>query len=89
MEARMSGDRDDEQDNYKGASTKFKPLSDEDLFPFGMHKGARMVDVPASYLDWLRDQDWLMEWPAVEDYIVRNKDLIDYELEEMYYEEDA
>ena len=29
-------------------------LTDEDIMPFGKHKGKRMADVPASYLVWLR-----------------------------------
>lgn len=28
-------------------------LRDIDKMPFGMHKGIRMQDVPASYLHWL------------------------------------
>ena len=31
------------------------PLRDIDSFPFGKHKGKRMQDVPAEYLDWLAD----------------------------------
>jgi uncharacterized protein (DUF3820 family) len=32
-------------------------LTDEDLMPFGKHKGQRMADVPASYFVWLRQQN--------------------------------
>lgn len=28
-------------------------MTDQDLMPFGKHKGAKMEDVPASYLLWL------------------------------------
>lgn len=56
------------------------PLTDEDLFPFGAHKGKKMKDVSASYLDWLRGQKWLSDWPQVADYIERNKKAIDLEL---------
>lgn len=31
-------------------------FTDEDLMPFGKHRGKRMADVPASYLAWLKDQ---------------------------------
>lgn len=58
------------------------PLDDSDPFPFGKHKGRPMEEVPASYLDWLRDQPWLGDWPAVKEYIERNARIIDEELEE-------
>ena len=32
-------------------------LTDESLMPFGAHKGKRMIDVPASYLMWLHDNN--------------------------------
>lgn len=60
----------------------FKPLKDGDPFPFGTHKGKPMGEVPAQFLDWLRGQDWLPNWPAVADYIERNKKAIDHELAE-------
>jgi uncharacterized protein (DUF3820 family) len=28
-------------------------MKDEDLMPFGIHKGKKMIDVPADYLLWL------------------------------------
>lgn len=55
-------------------------LTDEDPFSFGAHKGKKMKDVPASYLDWLRGQKWLSDWPQVADYIERNAKVIDWEL---------
>jgi protease II len=45
--------------------------------PFGTHKGTLMDDVPASYLAWLRDQDWIGKWPEVESYIKAHKASID------------
>lgn len=33
-------------------------FSDEDLMPFGKHKGRKLEDVPASYLLWLWDEGW-------------------------------
>ena len=59
-----------------------EPLKDDDLFPFGKWKGKRMDKVPASYLDWLADQDWIGSWPRVLAYIEANRKLIDDELEE-------
>lgn len=58
------------------------PLKDTDQFPFGKHKGRRMKDVPAKYLDWLSEQDWLSSWPRVRAYIEYNRSVIDKELED-------
>lgn len=55
-------------------------LNDDDPMPFGKHKDQKMGEVPASYLDWLHDQDWIGEWPNVLEYIVKNRDVIDLEL---------
>lgn len=61
-------------------------LTDKDLMPFGKHKGLSMMEVPASYLDWLIDQDWIKDWPAVKNYIEDNKDVIDSELDKVAME---
>ena len=55
-------------------------LEDGSPFPFGLHRGKKMEDVPAEYLDWLRGVAWLDKWPAVREYIERNKTVIDHEL---------
>jgi uncharacterized protein (DUF3820 family) len=57
-----------------------KQLNDVDLFPFGEHKGKPMMSVPASYLDWLRCQPWLKQWPAIAEYIGRSARAIEWEL---------
>lgn len=33
-------------------------FQDEEI-PFGKYRGERFEDVPLTYLDWLRGQDWL------------------------------
>lgn len=40
--------------------------------PFGKHKGQDMENVPASYLLWLSEQDWISQWPDVKGYIDKN-----------------
>jgi hypothetical protein len=60
----------------------FRPLKDSDPMPFGPHKDLRMDEVPATYLDYLRDANWLHRWPGVEEYIERNAKAIDQEMEE-------
>lgn len=48
-----------------------------------------MGQVPADYLDWLRDQDWVeARWPQVWAYIEGNEDTIDDELNDELREED-
>lgn len=55
---------------------------DDDKFPFGKYKreGKTFKEVPAEYLDWLHGQKWIGEWPAVLDYIERNRKAIDMEM---------
>lgn len=59
-------------------STPF--LSDESLMPYGIHKGKKMANVPASYLIWLYDNnkcDKAIKW-----YIERNMDALQLELKQ-------
>lgn len=51
-------------------------MNSDSLMPWGKHKGERISDVPASYLDWLIGQDWIDEWPDVKAYIEQNLDAI-------------
>lgn len=32
-------------------------MTDESILTFGMHKGKRLIDVPASYLIWLYEEN--------------------------------
>lgn len=42
--------------------------------PFGKYKGLDLDDVPADYLLWLGEQDWLEDkFPEVADYIVKER----------------
>lgn len=50
--------------------------------PWGKHKGETMLNLSASYLDWLRDQPWIMTWFGLHAYLIANKTRIDKELEE-------
>ena len=59
-----------------------EPLTDKDPMPFGKHEGVPMEKVPAGYLDWLSGQSWIGDWPLVEEYITKNRDVIDLELKE-------
>ena len=46
-------------------------LTDDSPCPVnGKHNGDKMELVPAGYLDWLRDQEWLVvKYPEVSEYI--------------------
>lgn len=57
-------------------------VSDDYLIPFGKHKGQKIGEVPASYLDWLSGQEWIGDWHEVDKYIRENREEIDKELEE-------
>lgn len=67
---------------HKGSSLEFKPLTDKDPFPFGIHKGKPIGQVPGFYLDWLRGQEWIEKWPAIADYVQRVRKHIDKEISE-------
>lgn len=45
------------------------PLKDGDEMPFGKYGGEKLGDVPASYLLWCYEQEWIHDWPGVRDYI--------------------
>lgn len=58
-----------------------KTLTDEDLFPFGRFKDKKMKDVPAWYLDYMRDKDWVKtDYPGLWAYLIEKKEVIDNEL---------
>lgn len=57
------------------------PLTDEDEMPFGEHKFKKMKAVPARYLDFIDGQPWISQWPAVRDYIKKNRRSINQDLE--------
>ena len=60
-----------------------KRLEDNDLMPFGKHKGKKMKDVPARYLLWIYDQPWsLQKYPQVDAYIHYNFDVLEKEVED-------
>lgn len=52
------------------------------MFPFGKHKGSAYEDVPAHYLLWLADQDWIGQWPLVLMYINSNRQVLESEIDE-------
>jgi len=54
--------------------------TDETPMPFGKHEGTPLKDVPADYLMWVADQNWLEEWPSLEEYLTDNEQSIQMEL---------
>ncbi len=55
-------------------------LTDDSLMPFGIHKGKKMLDVPASYLLFLHEGKKYTE--DVKDYIIDNLDVINKQVME-------
>lgn len=55
----------------------------EFVIPFGQYKGTPLDKVPANYLDWLRDQDWIpQKFPEIALYLQQHAKLIDEELDD-------
>lgn len=62
-----------------------EPLTDKDIMPFGGYKGKAMADVPAGYLNWLKNQYEINgcrgeDNERVRQYINENWDAIELEL---------
>ncbi len=55
---------------------KNAPWTDSTVMPFGKHKGAKLSDVPASYLLWLFEQTWIKDWPGLYAYLKKNENLL-------------
>jgi hypothetical protein len=55
-------------------------FGDDDPMPFGAHKGTPLGELPASYLLWLGDQDWIDEWPMLSGYIEWCRDELEKEV---------
>jgi len=56
-------------------------MKDTDLMPFGVHKGEKMANIPASYLMWVEDnvrENSITK--KVLEYIEENRDAILLEL---------
>ena len=49
-------------------------MKDSDKMPFGIHKDKQMINVPASYLIWLYENDKC--YGDVKTYIVENLDVL-------------
>jgi hypothetical protein len=66
-----------------GGPTKrsFVPLGDNDPCPIGKQwKGWPLKNVPSSFLDWFMGQEWRFKFPALVDYVERNRKSIDQDL---------
>ena len=61
--------------------TERKRVPDDYKMPMGKYKGESIGTVPAYYLDWLMDQEWIDDYPLIKRYIRENQEHIDKELE--------
>ena len=57
-------------------------ITDESIMQFGKYKGKKMKDVPASYLIWCYEQDWILKDPDLFTYIDTNWNALEQEVEE-------
>ena len=57
-------------------------VPDNYKMPFGKYEHKPIGTVPAEYLDWLMDQNWIARFPEVVHYIAANRQHIDKELED-------
>ncbi len=53
-------------------------MTDNDLMPYGQHKGKEMINVPADYLLWLYENNKAKE--PVLSYIKDNMDALKFEI---------
>ena len=55
-------------------------LNDNSPMPWGKYKGKKMIDVPASYLMWLYDNDKANL--DVKNYIIDNMDVLKWQIKQ-------
>lgn len=55
--------------------TFIEPFQDNDLMPFGKHKGKALVNVPASYLVHIFEAGYSMD-ERLRRYIINNMDVL-------------
>lgn len=58
-----------------------RKLEDDDLIPFGQHKGKRMIDIPANYLLWYKSNG---SPGNVKDYCIANEEALLEEYKKEY-----
>lgn len=61
-------------------------MANELCLPFGKYKGQHVESVPAGYLLWCLEQDWISRYSRLHQYILKNKK--DLEKDAIYEEQD-
>jgi hypothetical protein len=56
---------------------KESDVLDDELFPFGIHKGKRFAEIHPNYLRWFLNQTWYEKWPTVAVYAKRKIEDLD------------
>lgn len=51
-------------------------ILDNELMPFGKHKGQKFGSLTPNYLRWVNEQSWLDKWPTVAVYVKRKLDAL-------------
>ena len=57
-------------------------LDDKHEITFGKHAGAKLGDIPASYLLFIADSDGTRETVGIFGYVLKNRDRLEKEAEE-------
>ena len=60
-------------------------MSDDDIMPFGAHRGKKMKNVPASYLHWFYHEG--NGFPEVRQYIKDNMEAIKDEDDDLIWDD--
>ena len=60
-------------------------MKDDDLMPFGKHKGEKLGDIPASYLLWCADNFGPGKYPDLVAYVEKNRMALEKEILENRY----
>lgn len=55
----------------------------EGIFPFGLHKGKPMNEVPLDYYHWCSTMSWMEKYPIVLAYIAEHKEEIINEVKDI------
>lgn len=61
------------------------PYTDDDLMPFGKHKGEPIQDVPVNYLHWLYQQKPLSD-KRLQAYIETNLNVLKFENKDLIWD---
>lgn len=63
-------------------------LTNNDVMPWGKHKGTKLSEVPVDYKFWLLEQPWISQWRGLHRYLKKHEEEIRAEVAEQIEEKD-